>query len=504
MPTKKTAAAVAATAPTPRDTVASVGRWLGLVAITSAVGVVVAGAFAADLVGGDARAAAVVAVIVGLLVPVGVAVAAARGRPVPWTRAARVTFGLQLVLLLVGVGFFAGPTANALRAHGHWPSMVVGNEELGRALAVSVADLLAPAAPLASTAPTTTTTLPPLPTTTTLPTTTALAAPSTPKEVFVARAPSVVVVQVRSAVDKDNPLAAIVGITESEGHGSGFVVDGGVVVTNHHVIAGATSARLRFQDGRVFDAVHVLYDDPVNDLAILGVDGDIGAVPIAIAADSAAVGDSVVVIGSPLGLDYSLSSGLVAARREQEGTHLLQIDATIAPGSSGGPVFDGHGNLIGVSVATRGAGLNFAVDASHVRAALAAARTDTALTKWAGSFQLTSFDVEGEAPGPTTRGNLLSVLAQMQSTSESCVVGRPAGELVLTMRKGDAKTGEAARANFTTSAVTTKQAACLDGLPRQLTFIVNMLLSSDSAKPTKITARYAADDGRVTVFELVR
>ena len=490
MPTTPPITAAAPVERAPADTVAGVGRWLGLTALTSAVGVVLAGAFAADLVTGDARAAAVVAIAAVVLVPAGIAVAAARGRPLPWTRAARVTFGLQLVLVLVVIGFFAGETATALRAHGHWPAALVGEEELGRAIASVVADTLA-APPVEVPTPSTVAPTPLLPPTTTP----ALAVPSTPKEVFVARAPSVVVVQVRQAIAKDNPLAAIAGITESEGHGSGFVVDGGVVVTNHHVIAGATSARLRFADGRVFDTVHVLYDDPVNDLALLGIDsGDIGAPAIAIAAEAAAVGDNVVVIGSPLGLDYTLSSGLVAARREQEGTHLLQIDATIAPGSSGGPVFDSHGVLVGVSVATRGAGLNFAVDASHVRALLAATRSDKPLAKWSGSFQLASFDVEGEAIGPTTRGNLLSVLSQMQLTSEACVVGRPAGELVLTMGKGD----------FNAGAVTKKTRACLDGVPRQLTMLVNMLLSADSAKPTKLTARYVADDGRVTVLVLKR
>jgi len=392
------------------------------------------------------------------------------------------------VLVLAVVGFFGAGTAAALRAHGHWAAKLVDEEALGHEMAVAVADVLAPAAVEADVASVVATaTLP-------KPTPPALAVPSTPKEVFVARAPSVVVVQVRQAIDKDNPLAAIIGITESEGHGSGFVVDGGVIVTNHHVIAGATSARVRFQDGRVFDTVHVLYDDPVNDLAIIGVDGDVGAPAIAVAAESAAVGDNVVVIGSPLGLDYSLSSGLVAARREQEGTHLLQIDATIAPGSSGGPVFDGHGVLVGVSVSTRGAGLNFAVDASHVRAAIAAPRADAPLAKWAGSFQLASFDVEGDTLMPTTRGNLLAILAQMQHSAEECVAGRPAGELVITLGQGDLKT----------SPVSTKARACLDRIPRQLTLLVNLQLSSEKAKPTKITARYTADDGRVTVLVLQR
>jgi S1-C subfamily serine protease len=261
-------------------------------------------------------------------------------------------------LLAVGA-FLRAPVADALRAHGAWPLALAGADEAPlQHAATAVADLLHDGAPPAT--PASTEAAAP-----------AVAALTTPKEVFQARAGGVVIVQVRQPAG--GMMKEVMGIEEVEGHGSGFIVDGGLVVTNHHVAGDASSIRVRLKDGRVFDTVSVVLLDPQSDLAVLKVEATgVTAVPIAKAEPS--VGDGAIVIGSPLGLDYTLTTGLVSQVREQSATRMLQIDAVVAPGSSGGPVFSSSGDVIGVATAMQGQGLNLAVSSTHVLAALERAR----------------------------------------------------------------------------------------------------------------------------------
>lgn len=157
------------------------------------------------------------------------------------------------------------------------------------------------------------------------------------------------------------------------GGGSGFLVGSeGLVVTSHHVLEGAERVEVVLHSGRTFEVLHATAADDRWDLAILRITGF--ELPVARLGDSraVAVGERIVAIGSPLGLAGSVSDGLVSARREMEGREVLQVSAPISKGSSGGPVFDARGRVIGVLAGfmRRGQNVNFAVPVEHVRALL--------------------------------------------------------------------------------------------------------------------------------------
>jgi S1-C subfamily serine protease len=160
------------------------------------------------------------------------------------------------------------------------------------------------------------------------------------------------------------------------GNGSGFVWDlQGRIVTNNHVVEGASSAIVRLADGRSYRA-RLLGADPRHDLAVLGI--DLGAapppppLPLGESA-SLQVGQKVFAIGNPFGLDWTLTTGIVSAldRELPSGRGftirgLVQTDAAINPGNSGGPLLDSAGRLIGVNTAIfspsgASAGIGFAV-----------------------------------------------------------------------------------------------------------------------------------------------
>ncbi len=164
------------------------------------------------------------------------------------------------------------------------------------------------------------------------------------------------------------------------GTGSGFVWDDlGHIVTNHHVIAGASEALVRLNDGRSYRAV-LVGSSPAHDLAVLRIDVKFDRpppVPIGTSHDLK-VGQKVFAIGNPFGLDYTLTGGLVSALdrslTEENGArieHLIQTDAAINPGNSGGPLLDSAGRLIGINTAIYSpsgayAGIGFAVPVDTV------------------------------------------------------------------------------------------------------------------------------------------
>lgn len=161
--------------------------------------------------------------------------------------------------------------------------------------------------------------------------------------------------------------------------GTGFVIDGaGVIVTNLHVIAAAPQIDVRMLDGTVLAVEAIVAVDVEHDLALLGVTAA-KALPALTLGDSDQVsaGDPVLAIGNPLGvLDYTVSDGLISSVREvAPGFKLLQISAPISQGSSGGPLFNSLGQVIGVSTAvfTEGQNLNFGMPSNYV-VALAAAK----------------------------------------------------------------------------------------------------------------------------------
>lgn len=152
--------------------------------------------------------------------------------------------------------------------------------------------------------------------------------------------------------------------------GSGFFIAFDRVITNRHVIERSTRVEVHLQDGRKYPVRGVLAVDGEGDLALLQVDVPRGvAVPLPIVRSVPQEGESIVVIGNPYGLEGSVSNGIVSAVREIAGYgKIIQITASISPGSSGSPVVNMAGQVIGVATlqAAEGQNLNFAVPAERI------------------------------------------------------------------------------------------------------------------------------------------
>ena len=158
-----------------------------------------------------------------------------------------------------------------------------------------------------------------------------------------------------------------------EGQGSGVIVDAedGYVLTNYHVVRGADAILVRLSDGRVIagDDVGVVGFDVATDLAVLRVNaGDLASIAWG-DSERLEVGDWVLAVGNPYGLDRTVTSGIVSAkqRRGVNGTayqDFLQTDAAVNPGNSGGPLLDIEGKLVGITTAIVGQafqGITFAI-----------------------------------------------------------------------------------------------------------------------------------------------
>lgn len=165
-------------------------------------------------------------------------------------------------------------------------------------------------------------------------------------------------------------------VETGEGEGSAWAVDEERVVTNFHVVADAwaddlPSVTLR-QDERTWSGT-IVEVSPAEDLAVIAVDGP-SFEPLGRSGKRPEVGDPVLVVGSPLGLGGTVASGIVSAYRTEEGMEYLQFSAPVSPGSSGGPVVDSAGRVIGVAVAKLvgfGAeGLSFAIPITRACEAL--------------------------------------------------------------------------------------------------------------------------------------
>lgn len=163
------------------------------------------------------------------------------------------------------------------------------------------------------------------------------------------------------------------------GMGSGFIIDAdGLIVTNDHVVSGADKVLVRMSDRREFEA-EIVGTDPRSDLALLRIDAE--KLPVLEFADAGElqVGEWVLAIGSPFGLDYSVTAGIVSAKGRSLPTEngenyvpFIQTDVAINPGNSGGPLFNLEGEVVGVNsqIFTRSGGsigLSFAIPVSVVR-----------------------------------------------------------------------------------------------------------------------------------------
>jgi serine protease Do len=233
--------------------------------------------------------------------------------------------------------------------------------------------------------------------------------------------------------------------------GSGFIISqDGYIVTNNHVVQGADSVLVRMSDRSEFSA-EVIGTDPRSDLALLRIEAaDLPVLKLA-THDDLEVGEWVLAIGSPFGLDYSVTAGIVSAKgrslpteRNENYVPFIQTDVAINPGNSGGPLFNLDGEVIGVNsqIFTRSGGsigLSFAIPVSVVRNVVAQLKADGRVTRgWLG---VTIQDVDknlAESFGlERPRGALVAQLAEGGPADKA---GLQAGDVIISFDGNDIPT----------------------------------------------------------------
>ncbi len=168
------------------------------------------------------------------------------------------------------------------------------------------------------------------------------------------------VVTIVALDENDQPLAL----------GSGFFInDNGDIATNHHVLEGSVKAIIKTTNGDKGNVLEIIKDDPELDLIVARTSLK-NTKPLPIGdSDTITVGEDIVAIGNPAGLEGTISKGIISGIRKVDDYKFIQITAPISPGSSGGPVFDLSGKVIGVATAylDTGQNLNFAMPVNYLK-----------------------------------------------------------------------------------------------------------------------------------------
>jgi S1-C subfamily serine protease len=175
-------------------------------------------------------------------------------------------------------------------------------------------------------------------------------------------------------------MPALVRVETASGFGSGFFITPDTMLTNVHVVGGNTTVSIRRPDGTTLTA-HVDITAPELDIAVLRIsspDPNQPTLPMGSGAHARA-GQEVIALGTPLGLQNTVTRGIVSAVREVGGLTFVQTDAAINPGNSGGPLLDRSGHVIGITTLSMQSsvaqGLSFAIAIEHAQALLAGKRS---------------------------------------------------------------------------------------------------------------------------------
>lgn len=225
--------------------------------------------------------------------------------------------------------------------------------------------------------------------------------------------------------------------------GSGVIIDGarGLIVTNSHVVSQASEIKVQLADHRVFKA-QVRGADPSGDLAVLAID-PAGGLPQVTLGDSGQVmiGEEVIAIGNPFGLQHTVTTGVVSAlnRRVRTGpsswlTGLIQTDASINPGNSGGPLLNADGELIAINTAIfqRANGIGFAIPVNRVKRVVEDLIAHGAVYPvWLGlGLQDLSPELARHLGLADTRGVMITAVAE---NSPGARVGLKRGQVILSL-----------------------------------------------------------------------
>jgi serine protease Do len=215
----------------------------------------------------------------------------------------------------------------------------------------------------------------------------------------------------------------------------------GTIVTNNHVVAGADRIQVTMNDGRSFDA-ELVGRDPATDLAVIQIDADKPLPYVTFGnSDEARVGDWVLTIGNPFGLENSVTMGIVSASGRSIGAgrydDFLQIDAPINRGNSGGPAFNTKGEVIGVNTAIfspsgGSVGIGFAIPSDMVQEIVAELQDDGHVQRgWLGvRIQPVTEDIAEGLDLDAPKGALI---AEVTDDSPAEAAGLAAGDVVLSV-----------------------------------------------------------------------
>jgi S1-C subfamily serine protease len=272
----------------------------------------------------------------------------------------------------------------------------------------------------------------------------------TVQDIYRAEGPGVAFIQAEGVSE-----SSVFGQEEGTATGSGFVVDeDGTIVTNAHVVDGADEVTVSFEEGGDSIDADVKGVDPDTDLAVLKIDpGDVEDLTVLPLGDSSElqVGDPVVAIGNPFGLQRTVTTGIVSALQRQIDapsgfsiSNVVQTDASINPGNSGGPLLDSQGRVIGINsqIATGGGqgsvGIGFAVPVNTAKDLLPELRQGKEIKRaYLGvSMATVNEDLAKEADLPVDSGALV----------ESVEEGTPAEEAGLRGSELDELSGDLTRA----------------------------------------------------------
>ena len=228
----------------------------------------------------------------------------------------------------------------------------------------------------------------------------------------------------------------------TQSYGSGVLIDSkGLILTNHHVVAGRKNATITvaLSDRNEFEATIIGMDEK-TDLALIQINAgyDLPAVPLG-DSDSLEIGEGVLAIGNPFGLDRTVTSGIVSAKGRRIGAgpydNFIQTDASINPGNSGGPLINHRGEVVGVNTAiySRGGGnvgIGFAIPINLVKELLPQLQSDGRVTRgWLGvAFQkMTPLLAESLSVGKS-RGALV---AEVLPDSPAAKAGFKSGDVIV-------------------------------------------------------------------------